>query len=218
MQRKMVLLFLSLTVCLPAQAQTRGGGGRMVTSKAQVSGVTNPERCLLPSGCTEESAQDAPKTLAPLGVPIPDGSFYKASVIWSYQQLPSDCVALVPGGAYATVFDSDFTTTQGSDRLTIVVNGQATILGGNNVGFADSIYLKCTVTQGVISTACPTTPNEPAIVQQVNTAPTRVGQIGFFSYTGSLQVAKNTLTNVKIEVSTWNTAGQICYAGMLTGF
>jgi hypothetical protein len=55
-------------------------------------------------------------------------------------------------------------------------------------------------------------------VQQINTTPTRTGQLVFFSYTGKLPVARNTATNVKIEVSSYNTSGQVCYASLLNGF
>jgi hypothetical protein len=225
MKKSMILLSLGVLVCLPAwgQAQARGRlGYRFVTNKAQITGVTNPERCLVPTGCTEDTPQDGPRLsgllATPLGMPIPDNAFHRVPTIWSYQQLPGDCVSVGTSGAYATVFDSDFVTTQGSDRLMIVLNGQAVILGGNTVSFSDSLFLKCTVTQGSITTACPATANEPAIVQQINTIPTRAAQLIFFSYAGSLQVAKNTATNVKIEVSSFGTAGEICFASLMNGF
>ena len=221
MKRSLILLSLCAIVCSPAQAQTRTRSRVVVASKAQISGITNPERCLVPTGCAEDTAQDALRSSGPpvvfLGTQIPDSAFYKPPTVWSYERLPSDCLVLGNAGAYVTVFDSDFTTTQGSDRLVVALNGQAVIFGGNAAGFADSIFLKCTVTQGSTTTACPTTASEPAIVQQVDT-PTRVPQLVFFSYTGSLQVARNTATNVKIEVSSFATAGQVCFASLMNGF
>lgn len=136
------------------------------------------------------------------------------------QQSPAAPYLIPVWPTYITVFSETFRTGHASTVLFWVFSGQANIYKNAN---PDGIYLRCTVTQGVNSFACPGTGFEPALLTNVNVpAGTGLypGLVSMVSQQGTVTgLAENTDTILKIELTTGNQEASnrnvFCY-GVLT--
>lgn len=124
---------------------------------------------------------------------------------------------------YVTVFSETFRTGHASTVLHWAFSGQANIYKN---AAPDGIYIRCTVTQGAVSLACPGTGFEPALLTNVN-VPDQLGLypgiVSMVTQQGTVTgLTENADTTLTLELTTGNAVASnrnvFCYSTLTAQF